>query len=349
MKIRKIKLTHFKRFSEPLELDFTNHETGTTHEIVALIGNNGCGKTSVLQAVAAVLGTACGRLKSPDNLDWPGFDLDLVDRHHQAPSQIEIVVEFTEEERAETRNCFNLLKGKSEKLNTEPGDFDEVCLVYDTLQKRVYAREGASALFQFRGRSYATQLVKYQGYDAFKKTGSTFWYTEQRTATSLTPNDEDMPNEKKGDLTISLLRERLSAWHSQHMLKGDRRKRLEKLEKTYQKIFPRRSFAGPRDRGIVGEIMGDLYMLSDGKREYEISELSGAEKAIFPMLFDFVSWDINASVVMIDELELHCHPPIQQTLLYALKYLGENNQFIITTHSDHVCQLVPENSVFRMD
>jgi predicted ATP-dependent endonuclease of OLD family len=40
---------------------------------------------------------------------------------------------------------------------------------------------------------------------------------------------------------------------------------------------------------------------------------------------------------------------MQQALLRALPKLGKNNQFIITTHSDYVEQLVPEASVVRIE
>ncbi len=350
MKVRKLRLENFKRFADPLELDFTDHETGLTHDLVVLIGKNGSGKTSVLQAIAAVLGTACGRLKNPDKLDWPGFDIDLIDRNQQHPANIEITIEFSDEERVETLKCFQALQRleHADKFMKPPGDHEEICLSFDTLRKKVFAKEGAQALFQFKGRSYASNLVKFQGYDAFKKVGTTFWYTEQRNALSLSPLEEGNPNEAPRTLSISLLRERLTNWHTLKLLNRDKRKRLEHLEKAYQMIFPNRSFVGPRDRGVVGQIDGDLYMLSDSVKEYEISELSGAEKAIFPLIFDFVSWDINASVVLIDELELHCHPPIQQTLLNALDHLGVNNQFIITTHSDHICKLIPDAAVYRI-
>jgi predicted ATP-dependent endonuclease of OLD family len=40
---------------------------------------------------------------------------------------------------------------------------------------------------------------------------------------------------------------------------------------------------------------------------------------------------------------------MQQALLRTLPKLGKNNQFIITTHSDYVAQLVPESSIRRIE
>ncbi|PKO23303.1 MAG: hypothetical protein CVU38_04635 [Chloroflexi bacterium HGW-Chloroflexi-1] len=51
---------------------------------------------------------------------------------------------------------------------------------------------------------------------------------------------------------------------------------------------------------------------------------------------------------MIDELELHLHPPLQQGLLKALRSLGKDNQFIVTTHSDAVEAIVSPESIRRL-
>jgi predicted ATP-binding protein involved in virulence len=90
------------------------------------------------------------------------------------------------------------------------------------------------------------------------------------------------------------------------------------------------------------------FYLFDGQHQYELSEMSGGERAIFPMIFDFAYWNICNSVVLIDELELHLHPPLQQGLLKALRKLGKNNQFIITTHSEAVTSIVSEESIRRL-
>jgi predicted ATPase len=43
--------------------------------------------------------------------------------------------------------------------------------------------------------------------------------------------------------------------------------------------------------------------------------MSSGEQGVFPLLYYFVLLDIRRSVVLIDELELHLHPPGQQALL----------------------------------
>jgi predicted ATP-dependent endonuclease of OLD family len=63
---------------------------------------------------------------------------------------------------------------------------------------------------------------------------------------------------------------------------------------------------------------------------------------------DFANLRINNSIVIIDEIELHLHPPLQQAFFRALPNLGKNNQFIITTHSDYVPMITDESNIIRL-
>jgi predicted ATPase len=122
------------------------------------------------------------------------------------------------------------------------------------------------------------------------------------------------------------------------------------LESAYSKIFPGRRLEGSVPRpGFEEQFAEPWFIFYDGHRQYELSELSGGERAIFPLLFDFVNWHIHRSVILIDELELHLHPPMQQALLNALAQLGEDNQFIVTTHSRDIEEIVPEENIVRLE
>jgi AAA15 family ATPase/GTPase len=120
------------------------------------------------------------------------------------------------------------------------------------------------------------------------------------------------------------------------------------IARIYKTVFPEREFAGLEMRDNIDNILTEPWFYiynSKNKTQYEFSEMSGGERATFPILLDFMNWNIHNSVILIDEIELHLHPPMQQALLRTLPKLGKNNQFIITTHSDYVAQLVPESSI----
>jgi len=91
----------------------------------------------------------------------------------------------------------------------------------------------------------------------------------------------------------------------------------------------------------------DFWLLGPDGRDYELGAMSAGERAIFPLLIDFANWRIDNSIVLIDESELHLHPPLQQALIRMLPKLGKNNQFIITTHSDDVAALFSKHQIKR--
>ena len=89
-------------------------------------------------------------------------------------------------------------------------------------------------------------------------------------------------------------------------------------------------------------------LASEG-RIYDLAEMSSGEQAVFPLAYEFVHLDIQRSVVLIDELELHLHPPEQQRLLRALPKIGPDCQFLITTHSEFLSLAIPNEQVVRLD
>lgn len=349
MKVQSIHLKHFKRFREQ-SFDFTNPETGLAKNLIVLVGQNGAGKTSILQAIAAVLGKATGRLENVGDLNWPGFNLELANSNWRLPTSIKIEVEFSPAEITATQEFSQ--KNKFVDNFIKPSDNRIVTL---SLQNdKVYANT-SEEFFQFKGRDYAKQIIKEHpdGYKLFEQVGTVFWYTEQRTATSLTSEH----NGKTIKISDELLRDRLSKFALFHQqlemgkfpaLRPGQKDLFVELQKAYQTVFPERRFEGALLRPDIDDILSEpWFYFSDGKHQYEISEMSGGEKAVFPILFDFVNWNIHNSVILIDEIELHMHPPMQQALLRALPKMGQNNQFIISTHSDYIEQILPEDSPYE--
>ncbi len=352
MKIQSVELNYFKKFKE-LKLDFTDSETGLARDLILLIGMNGSGKTSILQAVAATLGTASGRLKKPSDLKWQGFNEELIGNNWvKFEPKVKIKAEFSNSEIQAVREFHHELQNTGYDLPVIPGESHIVSITWQG--GRVQADTDAE-FFQFKGREYASRLKRNRGFQVFDRVGTILWYTEQRTSTSLTTEDP----ENQIEITEDILRDRLSKWRQFHQdieigrireLRPGQKDLYAEIEKKYKTFFPKRSFEGPVLRESIDDILSEpWFYLYDGKNMYEISEMSGGERAIFPILTDFVNWNIHNSVILIDELELHLHPPMQQAFLKGLPFLGENNQFIITTHSDYVEQLVPEAYIVHIE
>lgn len=354
MKVQRVHLRNFKRFHNQ-KLDFRDPETGLAEDLIVLVGQNGSGKSSILQAIAAMLGTATDRLSGPDELDWPGFDLSLANLAWARPIGIEFDVEFSQDEIEATRDYFARTAMGQDQDKVPPGQSSVVKLCFNPDENRVEA-PNAAEFFQFHGRRYARMILKYapEGSRLFERVGDVFWYTEHRTTNSLTPAES---NGQPITYDMALLRRRMSdlflfherVWRGEYELRAGQRDLFADIERAYGTVFPDHRFEGPVPVTEMDEILAEpWFYLFDGNHQYELGEMSGGERAIFPMIFDFANWSIHNSIILIDELELHLHPPLQQGLLKALRNLGNNNQFIITTHSDAVTQIVPEESIRRL-
>jgi len=354
MKVQGLHLRNFKRFHTK-RLDFRDPETGLAEDLIVLVGQNGSGKSSILQAIAAVLGAATDRLPSPADLEWPGFDLHRANEAWARPIAVEVSVEFSQDEIEATREYFDRTKMGHDLDKVSPAHSSSVTLCYNPELDRVEAPTAAK-FFQFQGRKYAHMIHKYapEGTELFQRVGQVFWYTEHRTTNSLTPA---MSNGESIRYDMDLLRRRMSdlfLFHErvrrgEYKLRPGQRDIFDDIERAYRTIFPTRKFEGPVPRAEIDEILAEpWFYLFDGSHQYELGEMSGGERAIFPLIFDFANWGIHNSVILIDELELHLHPPLQQGLLKALRKLGHNNQFIITTHSDAVETIVPPESLRRL-
>ncbi len=369
MHVQSIRLKYFKRFRDR-PFDFTDPETGLARPLVVLVGENGSGKSTVLQGIAATLGPATRRLQQPRALHWPGFDLDLAGSAWNLPSEVILKVAFSVVERQATADYFRKVPGLADRHDTTPPSQDSP-VTLTLYEGRVQAGK-RDQYFQFRGREYAKQVLKLveDGHRVFENVGTVFWYTEHRTSTSLTAEvvsppyngdtDDEVADKVGGYLHFdeNLLRRRLAdlmQFHSrvergEYTLRPGQRDLFADLERSYARVFPNRRFEGSVPRSDVDEILKEpWFFLYDGHHQYEISEMSAGERAIFPLIFDFANWHINNSVVLIDELELHLHPPLQQALIRALPDLGKNNQFIITTHSDWIADIVPPECVYRLE
>jgi predicted ATP-binding protein involved in virulence len=67
------------------------------------------------------------------------------------------------------------------------------------------------------------------------------------------------------------------------------------------------------------------------------------------MLYEFVRQRIRNSIVLIDETDLNLHPPLAQALLANLPRLGPHCQFIFTTHSPAISEIVSPHEVLRLE
>lgn len=137
----------------------------------------------------------------------------------------------------------------------------------------------------------------------------------------------------------------------------------------YLKTFTDNSIKGLSDHSSDFKISSvsvdgatDFYLkfiFSDGVQRAWYELPAGLER-LFSMVFDMAyrSFILNqgrhapSGIVLIDELDLHLHPSLQQDVLLRLKHTFPEVQFIIATHSPLVVTNLrqdADNKVFRME
>jgi hypothetical protein len=127
---------------------------------------------------------------------------------------------------------------------------------------------------------------------------------------------------------------------------------VSRFNENLDRVFPGLRFVGVDEDPTAPPGPGpkSFYCLFErGGKPYDLAELSSGEQAVFPFAYEFALRAPGPSVVLIDELELHLHPPQQQALLAALPKLAPEAQFVITTHSPAVADMVPEPRLVRLE
>ena len=353
MKIRDIELRNYKRFVAEKNISFLNSDN-TVNDLTLLVGNNGTGKSSILQAIVALIAPLTRDKFDVTTIDWGGFEYRYI-QSGRMPLHIQATIEFSEIELEETIEHTHKLNKLGDKLGV-PNRNRKVDVRFDLDRKRAIVLGERGNFFQFFGHQYAKKLTTlgHDNTELFKNVGNIYWYTEQRTSYSI----NDIYD--KEALHINSIRSFLASAYNFHIAITSHKRDLGKgefdffeiLSNLYSTVFTDRKLVGPTPRfDIFEKSPAPDFFLSDGKNQYELSEMSAGERAIFPILMDFARYNINNSIIIIDEIELHLHAPLQQAFIRALPKLGQNNQFILTTHSDNVTVMFneDENQIIRLN
>jgi hypothetical protein len=359
MKLSNLRIENFRQLgsaAKPFELDFTD-ALGRVREFTLLVGPNGCGKTTILDAIAAAIGPS---LEMPTLR--PGFKLSprTVVTRGALHAKVTCWLRFDPAEIDTTREVFRLAE-----LDDSVPDVPDMKLTWtypDPRHKSVYGFTQCDpptswTLLKTRvqiARLLATGRV---GWDQFHRAGGVFTFDQERTGLGKTISRQvwniihgtaDAAKEKSQRRTTDP-RTILIALAVQALVpRADNGRRLPdqflQIRERYAHVCaPRRIVGAVQDE--LGEF--DIYF-KDGQHEYRYEGLSIGEKMVLLLLIRFVAEHMHRSLVLIDELELNEHPLWQRRLLHMIPRMGEGNQIIATTHSPYLRDAVPPDSVYDL-
>lgn len=357
-----MKLTHvhIENFKGIKECDFSLLDPdGRPWDRFCLVGDNGSGKTTVLQAIGWVLGMATRKVAG-GLLDWPGFRPDTISSH--GGTRVELTVTFCEEELEFQRSALSSVPRGPDWMAEDAALCRAGRLVHEPVAKSPeYLDAETGEIAPSLGKQLAARRIGQSAVDngvaalapVVDQLADVVWVLQSRSLNTIVPAFEEytFQPDRQWPTPEDHLREVLVTWHSAagsiepaawNPFAELEDRLLRVLDSTrIVTIEPRRKGRSPAARDV------DIWLRRNGIR-YELAEMSSGEQAIFALIYQFAQERVARSVCLIDELELHLHPPAQQTLYNALPKLGDDCQFIITTHSEFLVDRIHPEQIHRL-
>jgi predicted ATP-binding protein involved in virulence len=318
MKITKVTLQNFRGIGS-LELDFPIDQN-----IIALVGNNGVGKSSILDAITALLSTAL-------------FMIDYGDNAKLTNGQSGVHLKFFKDSDIKiskaTTSCKIILSSKYRaytlSVSRSFNEFDRIDThdISDEVSENLLIYYPSSR--QVRLISSIFGIVTSKNSDSDKATGFDDLFSWFKIL-------EDIENEER--------LERNSDYRDRN---------LEAVREAVSSILGS-SFVRLR----VKRATNDLVVNKEGT-DISINLLSDGEKSLISLVSDLAKKLATTyqnlknplegnGIVLIDEIELHMHPTWQRMVIPRLTQTFPNCQFIITTHSPQVLSHVQPESIYLL-
>ncbi len=332
MRIKRLDIEGFKVF-EKADIHFSENQT------TAFIGNNGSGKTSILEALRIGLDRTLMHVMNKSHVPYYLKDTNkrfkgshnlvyfVLDKEITNPNNYFIVdyylfpqkTGFSYSKIPPTARALGNLKKKVLKNPTTntptiiyyPTDriVDEIDVEPDELNTHPFA-------------AYDNALDASINFNSFFK-----WFR----------NMEDLENEVRLNEDVN------------HRNRG-----LTAIRTAIESFLPDFSHLRVKRKGQPAMVV------RKGEEELEVNQLSHGEKVLLAMVGDIARRLSIANpslenplegegVVMIDEIELHLHPTWQRMVIDNLEATFPNLQFIVTTHSPQVVGNLEKGSVFSVE
>ena len=313
MHIEELQLEDFRGFDQ-LTIHFERHLT-------VLVGVNGAGKSSILDALAVLLATVV------HSNALPGEPRAFTDRDVRAESESTwALCRYVHEGRQATHDERHRRRGfRGYTTPHEPHDRGSI--------EPTFLRP--LAIYYPSRRSVLDTPERLRAPHSFEPVDALDLALEARVDFRLFfewfRDREDIENERRAQESTSYRDPALSAVR-------------EAIVAFMPNVSEPRVQRAPRQRFVVNKEGSTL----------EIDQLSDGERTLLALVGDLARRLAMANpedalkheaVVMIDEIELHLHPGLQRDVVAGLRRTFPNVQFILTTHSPFVLGEVPAESI----
>jgi predicted ATP-binding protein involved in virulence len=329
MQIKSLHIKNFRCFND-LHIDFDDRLT-------VLVGENGAGKTAVLDALGAFLKRAGNPLTRTFNI------LDI--------SETDIAIGRKIDDLA-----YKITICDKASINT-----DEFDVIYNALPHKNMHCINMDTLLQI-GNLFDNNNIVTVAYMAgrFINEGDSI-NNNIANATSEYPAFVNNFNRTIDFASTITWFDKADADEARAMRDGGTKEELPELASVRKALSMALlgRYEKPRMIGNPPELM--IYQ-KDTNQAFKVSQLSDGYRAMLALVMDLARRMAQAgannvkngldeslletpAIVLIDEVELHLHPSWQQTVLTTLMEIFPNTQFIVSTHSPQILTSIPHKHI----
>lgn len=341
MFLKSIVLRNFRCFSD-LKVSFNNRLT-------VIVGNNGAGKSTVLEAATIAAGTFTSAMDGLTNYGikksdahYKYFDLGSnVDVQPQFPVEITAIGDIDGEEKTWSRTL-NSAKGRGSFASAK-----QLTAVVETCQERM--RRGDKDLrlpiISYYGTGRLWDQHREKKSDTFEKNNRSNGYIDSLDGAA---NDK-------------LMMKWFQKMTMQQLQRGHEIPEFTAVRMAMEQVFS--SITGFSDVQVQFNLdTGDIDIIYFDKNNEHlripVSQLSDGYKCTIsliadiayrmailnPQLLDDVLTKTEG-IVLIDEIDLHLHPTWQKRILKDLMSIFPKVQFVVSTHAPEVINSVKRDSI----
>jgi predicted ATPase len=372
MYLQSVRLQNVKCFVD-VELKFQTYRTGDPQSNWnVILGNNGDGKTSLLQAIAACLvdSTTAERLVKPDN--WVrkgnGNGLAHISARIARDDSDKLGPGRRPEEEPIDRQVDYLIVDANQEISLEPEftpSFDMPNHKYFSSAAIIEPSPEYARLFENPERVIVDiEYLKRNAFVARKQSG---WiscgYGAYRRISGFASHTVNIDNLLQKRF-LTLFEEGAALYDCEAWLKELDRKatKSHKETKSRQPSIPRKLLEEVKTTlcELLPEI--DEIEIADEVRfrwrgsQVDLNQLSDGYRSMFALAVDLLRWvemlrpsgvsiKDASGIVLIDEIDSHLHPRWQREAGFLLTRIFPHIQFIVTTHSPFVAMAAGPNAL----
>ena len=365
MKLKEIELTNVKCFKD-YRLELVRPGTDEPLNVCVLIGPNGCGKSTIMEAIIYTLTTLDqeygGRIFDEKAIkykeNWLSSELKM-----QLNADDKKILNIADD-------TLSLLGAKVQLKNSQSDAYQDFMVYPNGLEIDLCESENdedktkKEEQFQKNRAKYENILEQLINN---KKMTPVLYFDAFRYLPSSNPqgiNMDIMSNVRKDSLrsnvnednTISNKYFNVKQWLLNldylKLKEGNYYQRVyEHVTRAVDMLFSPLKFSRIEANGNI------IFVDDDSKEEIDIGMLSDGLKSLFSIIGAMIMrlsllgekegmpFYMNEAIVLIDEIDCHIHPRWQRNIIPALKILFPNCQYIVSTHSPYILESVQEYEI----